>query len=143
MKRESFGKLLSQVSKSVKLENDYNLAKLNLTMEQARFILFLDSDKNSEIYQKDLCDYFHSTKGSVSSMLSNLEEDGLIDRAVGDDARHRQIKLTEKAERLVAQIIIELDKTEKRLLNDFSLSDAKQLFELLLKAQKNMEKQKI
>lgn len=133
MSKDSIGRKINILARLTKNNMDHNLQKHNITMEQSRFLLFLHKNLGKEIYQKDICDYFYSSKGSVSTLLDKLEKSNLIERFIGSDARHRQIKITNKGIELVKHIKIELDLFDEQLLSNLDNDEKEQLFSIMRK----------
>lgn len=75
-----------------------NISK-DLTVAQGYVISFLNElGESKDIFQKDIEHEFQLHRSSVSSMLSNMEKNGLIQRlTVSEDNRLKKIILTEKA----------------------------------------------
>ncbi len=139
MKKEPLGKSINILSKLIKKTIDNNLAKYNITMEQSRFLMFLEKNQNNAIYQKDLCDSFHTTKGSVSILLNNLENNNLIKREIGNDARLREIKITTEGLNLLVLVKNELDKNELKMINNFNEEETEMLYSLIKKLIDNIK----
>ena len=64
--------------------------------------------------------------------------DKLIEKAKGTGKR---IVLTEKSIELNKKVILTFDKVEERLLEGFSIEEKEQLFDYLLRLEKNLEKE--
>lgn len=70
-----------------------------------RLIHFLYQNRKTPIYQRDIEKTFSIRRSTVSVILHRMEEDGFIVRkSVLEDARLKQILLTEKAEALYEHI---------------------------------------
>ncbi len=131
MVKEPLGKKISILSKLIKTRIDQNLQKYNITMEQSRFLMYLERNQTNKVYQKNLCDDFHSTKGSVSLILNNLEKRHLIERISGVDARHKEVKITSPGLDLLKQVKVELDMIDDLLLLNVSNHESEVLFTVI------------
>ncbi len=74
----------------------------------ARDVLLLAAlafDRGGAALPGELVGPVHTTAAGVSGSLRRLEDAGLVERGVGDDARTRPVRLTADGERLVADIL--------------------------------------
>ena len=71
-----------------------------------------------------------------------MERLGYLYREVSEeDSRLKRIVLTEKSIELNKKVILTFDKVEERLLEGFSIEEKEQLFDYLLRLEKNLEKE--
>ncbi|SPU25488.1 MarR family transcriptional regulator [Bifidobacterium bifidum] len=67
--------------------------------------MFLDRNRNREIYQHTIEQKFCITRSTASRVLALMEKKGLIAReSVAHDARCKRIVLTDKADAIVADL---------------------------------------
>ncbi len=110
----------------------------NITVSQAYVIDFIATEgKNREIFQKDLENEFDLKRSSVSLMLSNMEKSDLIKRvSVSEDARLKQIILTEKSLKIYDKISLAIDSVENKLAENLKPEEIK-IYNAATNAQKS------
>ncbi|MGB8451025.1 MAG: MarR family transcriptional regulator [Anaerocolumna sp.] len=99
---ENYGYYIQRLAKSIKYLADENLVKQNITIEQIKIIRFLrENNEDASAYQKDVELFFNIKRSSVTSILQNMEKNGLLTREViKTDARVKRVRLTEKGREL-------------------------------------------
>ena len=102
------------------------------------FILVYISDREGPVYQKDIERDFGITRSTASKVISLMESKGMIiRRGVDNDARLKQLLLTEDAKSIVSLVKNDLDSFEKRLTNGLSQEEKKEFLALLSKIENN------
>ena len=92
------------------------------------------------IYQKDIEEEMAIRKSSVTSLLNNLEKNGLIERRPSpDDARLKSVVLTEKGGKIYEEVASEIDRVETLLTEGFSGEETKTFMNLLARIERNIE----
>lgn len=87
----------------------------------ASIIMFLDRHRGDEIFQHDIETRFCITRSTASRVLTRMEHKGLIIRKpVARDARLKRIVLTQKADRIVADLIANGSRAEDSLTAGFT-----------------------
>ena len=72
--------------------------------------------KKTEVYQKDVEEFFYLRRSTVTQTLQAMEKNGLIRRSsVARDARLKKLELTEAGQALEAQIHTRVMQMEQRL----------------------------
>ena len=95
-----------------------------------------------QTYQKDVENEFNISRSTATGLLQNMERLGYLYREVSkEDSRLKRIVLTEKSIELNKKVILTFDKVEERLLEGFSIEEKEQLFDYLLRLEKNLEKE--
>ena len=93
---------------------------------------------NPTIEQAEKSDIDLTVAGTKTAI--NMVEAGA--REVSEeDSRLKRIVLTEKSIELNKKVILTFDKVEERLLEGFSIEEKEQLFDYLLRLEKNLEKE--
>lgn len=112
----------------------------NITVSQAYVIDFIATEgKNREIFQKDLENEFDLKRSSVSLMLSNMEKSDLIKRvSVSEDARLKQIILTEKSLKIYDKISLAIDSVENKLAENLKPEEIKIFLDIIDKMRNNL-----
>ena len=109
-----FHKLLKRVNA--------DMQRLGLTGIQTRVIHYiLIKSAEEPVYQRDVESTFGVSRSTVTSMLQQMEKDGLIQRvSVASDARLKSLVPTEKAIHLDAQVEERLRRAEQCLTQGLS-----------------------
>ena len=113
--------------------NDY-LKEYDLTFAQANILRFVKSNNlNGKIVtQRDIEKYLNASNPTVSGLLDRLEDKGYIRRIIDDkDARRRIIVTTEKSANFDVEMVAKLDSFQDLILQDLSLKQQDELFEML------------
>ena len=101
--------------------NDY-LKEYDLTFAQANILRFVKSIEK----------YLNASNPTVSGLLDRLEDKGYIRRIIDDkDARRRIIVTTEKSANFDVEMMAKLDSFQDLILQDLSLKQQDELFEML------------
>ena len=125
------GKMIMILSHSIKRHLDNLHASDGLNSKQARLLRYIELSDH-DVYQKEIEDEFGIRKSSVSSFLTILERNGLIERkSVESDARLKKIILTEKGLDLNQRTFHSLVEYEDELLSLFNTQEQDQLIEYL------------
>ena len=125
---------IQRLAKTIKYLADDNLAKHNITLEQVKIIRFIHSQSMlSSVYQKDIETEFGIRRSSVTSILQNIEKNGLITRE-GDisDARIKKVLLTEKGT-MLSQLLKDYIYNLEAVIVSGMTTEEKDLFLHLLK----------
>lgn len=139
-KERSIGKEILIFSNQIRRRIDKEAGKYGLTSIQARILGFVfrqSAVKN--VFQKDIEEEFNIRRSSVTSVIQLMEKNGYINReSVCEDARLKKIILTQKGletEEKVHQVIIEIEESLQKTLND----EEKNIFiQLIDRLSKNM-----
>lgn len=101
---------------------------------------YLITNKESDIYQRDIEKQFSIRRPTATNMLKKMEEHGLIKRVpVPDDARLKKIMLTDKSKKLSADLDKKATKLESKLTKGFTKEERAMLSLLMKKMIDNME----
>lgn len=111
---------------------DKNLQKYNLTAAQLDVLIYLKSNGEKEIHQRQIEKWFQLKNPTVTGLLNRLEEKHFIVRKTNpEDRRYRVIELTEKGEQLLGQLWEEACNLENRMYSNLSEEEQKVLMDLL------------
>ena len=106
----------------------------------ASIIMFLDRHRGDEIFQHDIETRFCITRSTASRVLTRMEHKGLIIRKpVARDARLKRIVLTQKADRIVADLIANGSRAEDSLTAGFTPDELVRLRGYLARLHCNMD----
>lgn len=84
---------------------------------QSRILHYISEfSRKSEVYQKDVEEFFYLRRSTVTQTLQTMEKNGLIKRSsVARDARLKKLELTEAGQALEAKIYTRVMQMEQRL----------------------------
>lgn len=103
------------------------------------FILGYISDSDVPVYQKDIEREFGITRSTASKVISLMESKGmLVRKGVDNDARLKQLVLTEEAKNKVLAVKNDLKRFEENLTNGLSDEEKKEFIRLLSIMEKNI-----
>ena len=103
------------------------------------FILVYISDSDVPVYQKDIEREFGITRSTASKVISLMESKGMIIRkGVDNDARLKQLVLTEDAKKIVLAVKNDLKRFEENLTDGLSQDEKREFIRLLSKIEKNI-----
>lgn len=144
--KEQIGFKIRTLSHMIRREVNERISASGLgeiTGVQGFVIKYLYSNRNRDIFQRDLEKEFNLRRSSITSVLNNLEKNDFIRREeVNNDKRLKKVVLTEKGikhQDMIDKIILNF---EQQLQNNFNDDEIKQLFYLFNKLEKNIEKGK-
>lgn len=102
---------------------------------------YLYVNRDHDVYQRDLEEKFNIRRSSVSSLLSGMEQNGLIKREpVSHDARLKRIVLTQEAINQHEMIKNDINNTESVIRNNISDEEISAFFATLDKIKENLMK---
>lgn len=118
-----FGKIC-YVHRQMLRENNRVLSKYGVTPVQLRTLVYVhfQNSKGIKVCQKDVENHLNLRPSSVSSLISNLENDGFLVRGTdGENARKKYLELTEKGKAVCSEdkrMMEECDKIVQSALNE-------------------------
>jgi len=111
-----------------------------MTVQQISVLAFLTFSDQENVYQKDLENYFHLRRSTVSSLLTTLEKKNMVRReSVSHDARLKKIVLTESGQLLGQEIRKPLDYVGNILMDGLTEEEAAVFAAVLQKMQANLQ----
>lgn len=113
---------------------DRCLTLFGLTNQQARILMYIDKHirRQKNIKRKDLEKFLNLKGSSVTSLMHSLEKNGFIERCQSmNDARRKELTLTEKSKELIKQMDLIFEATDNQLQEGMS-DEEKMTFRLLL-----------
>lgn len=112
----------------------------NLTAHQAWVLNYLIDREGQEVVQRDIEKKFSIRRSTASHMLSLMENNGYIRRvSVPQDARLKQIVLTEKGRMAQERMKDRLRRFETMLQEGMSREDLERFLQMLIRFQQNIE----
>ncbi len=120
------------------------IATLGLTSFQCGVLNYIEhaTRSGSVVFQKNLEEFFVTSKSSMSDLLQSLESKGLIVRLSPEngDSRKKEISLTKEGKRLSTLSQRFLDEVEEFYLSSLDEDEKEYLFKILAKFNERMEK---
>ena len=111
-----------------------------VTGTHMRMIHFLYTNKDREIFQKDLEDFFQVRPSTISSNLRLMEKNGLIVReSVQQDARLKKIVLCEESSHLFESTQVIRSEIKAKFTKVLTPEEIKTLYTLLYKIRKEFD----
>lgn len=113
----------------------------HVTGMHGHVIMYLWENRHRDVFQKDVEEAFSYRRSTASSVISLMEEKGLITRsAVDHDARLKKLGLTERSLELVAIAEADINRVETLMKNGLSPQELELFFRVLDKIKNNLEK---
>ena len=99
---------------------------------QSRILHYISEfSKKTEVYQKDVEEFFYLRRSTVTQTLQAMEKNGLIRRSsVARDARLKKLELTETGQALEAKIHTRVMQMEQRLRDCLSEEEITQFLSI-------------
>lgn len=134
------GKIRSLATKiRRKTENIDAIMKLDEISGTNGFIIGYISSAKGAVFQRDIEKEFGITRSTASKVISLMEKKGLIERkSVLQDARLKQIILTQKALDLNENVVKELTAFEQKLFLGFKEDEKKTFSSFLSRIEENL-----
>lgn len=137
---KDIGILIKKINNKLEAGRNRDLKDLKLTGAQLDILLFLSDQSEKTTFQKDIGEFLAIKHTSTIDILKKLEEKQLIYRETNqDNARCRNVHLTEKGKQLTAMLSNKKNEIEAILLEGFSETEHQQLWEQLMKIYNNIE----
>ena len=137
--QHSIGFLIKIIQDSYEKETNLMMKNLNLTSQQARILMYLNSCKDNKTTQKDIEEFFNVSHPTVVGLLKRLEQKEFLQTYFSpDDKRIKIIQLSKQDERLNQSIHYFTHEIEHTLLSGLSTQEIQQLRALLLKVYHNI-----
>lgn len=108
--KQHIGYWLNRLHTHVHQAFEQRLKRYDITVAQWCILVTLYDNEASSI--KELSDYIHIDKASISRVVDRLVIRELVKHTVGKDRRSGHIELRKEAKRLVPQLIMEAEENE-------------------------------
>lgn len=137
---KDIGILIKKINNKLEAGRNRDLKDLKLTGAQLDVLIFLSDQSEKTTFQKDIGEFLAIKHTSTIDILKKLEEKQLIYRETNqDNARCRNVYLTEKGKQLTTMLSSKKTEIEAILLEGFSETEHQQLWEQLMKIYNNIE----
>ena len=131
---------LKILSKNLETHLTKRLKKDDITSAQFHILLFLSGQSGKRVSQKEICDCLDLKHTTVIGLLKRMGEKGLVvSETNADNARYKDVYLTEKGMRRAAALDENRILVDKQLLDGFSQEEKAEFNRLLLKLKHNIE----
>lgn len=111
-----------------------------LSQVQGKIINYLLKYKKEKVYQRDLEKILGLRRSTISGILQTMEKNNIIKRLdVKEDARIKQIILTDNALARHKEIAKKFQKIEKSIRKNISKKDLQTFFETVEQIKKNLK----
>lgn len=113
------------------------LAREGLSPGQPKILAYLV--QHDRCKQRELADYYNIEAATVSRLLSNMEEKGLVHRESRQgEKRASTVAITDEGKRVFARMQVHFEEVERRELAGFSKEEEQQLREFLRRIYQNL-----
>lgn len=117
------------------------LRKIGISFPQIMILGYLHRNTNEEVNQRKICEIMYLKGSSVTSLMNNMEKNGLIMRRTDpSDGRGNIIELTEKGKETALKIRGVLDEIDEKSVSVFDDDEKKEMERLLLKIKSTAKK---
>ncbi|MBQ2753047.1 MAG: MarR family transcriptional regulator [Firmicutes bacterium] len=111
-----------------------------MTLSHGWVIGYLYDNRDRVVLQKEFEKEFNLRRSTVTTILQTMEKNGLIERlSIKDDARQRQLVLTEKAEMVHKLISKEMKALDERITDGINKEDMDIFYKVLFRIKGNLE----
>jgi DNA-binding MarR family transcriptional regulator len=111
-----------------------------LTSMQAMILNYLDCNRETEVFQKDLEQVFSIRRSTATGILKVMERDGyLVRRPVPQDARLKKLVLTTLGQNYCDSARRHIEQIEQQMRTGFTDDEVETLFCLLDRIKQNLE----
>lgn len=118
---------------------DCRVDTLGIHRTQHRILMHL-ARHNSLPSQKELADHLNVTPAAVTGALKKMEQDGYVERTLGQDNRFNELHITEKGRELVAKTKGIFFEADASMFEGFSDEELEMYISCLEKIQDNIKK---
>lgn len=114
-------KYISQLANGQRRLVDSLAANKAYSGAQGKVIHYLYNNKDKTIYQKEIEKSFGLRASTATELIKSLEKTGVIKRVPGkEDARYKEIILTEKADEYKEDVCHDMEMLEEKLTSKIS-----------------------
>ena len=127
----------------MRVDFDNKLAETGLTTQQGRIVFFIHRSNNfchKEVRQVDIEKEFGLSKSTVSGLIDRMENSAFVKRI--PTGKSFTITLTEKSEKAIDFIHVNMSSYEKEILKDIPKEDIDKLIENVNKMLSNLKQLK-
>ena len=135
----TLGWFFKVITNEMQCHRNKELEKLNLTSSQAHLLMYLLMNKDKKINQRDIERKFNLSNPTVNGILNRLEAKEFVIRSKSlDDARVKELNLTDKAFKLKRDMLNRMKSAESEMLSGLTKEEQETLNGLLKKIVNNI-----
>lgn len=143
MKNKDIGQQLASLNHLIKrnLQNELSSELMRISAANGYILVYLYENKQNDVFQRDLEEYFNITRSTASKVLSLMETKGLIRRGgVDGDARLKKLVITKEGEMILEALSDSRKQMEDKLTDGFSEDELDRLHDYLRRMKENMKR---
>ena len=143
MKNKDIGQQLASLNHLIKrnLQNELSSELMRISAANGYILVYLYENKQNDVFQRDLEEYFNITRSTASKVLSLMETKGLIRRGgVDGDARLKKLVITKEGEMMLEALSDSRTQMEDKLTDGFSEDELDRLHDYLRRMKENMKR---
>ena len=138
MEEKFFGPMMKKISEEMDRTANIEIKKYNLTLTQARVILFLARNERNTATQKELEDFLHVSHPTTVTIVKSMETKKMLKTSFDDaDRRMKNVKLIWGDETIYSELEQNAKHMEQKLLAGFSEEEKELFYTFLNRAYKN------
>ncbi|MGN0427576.1 MAG: MarR family winged helix-turn-helix transcriptional regulator [Agathobacter sp.] len=138
MEEKYFGPIMKKISEEMDRNANLEIKKYNLTLTQARVILFLARNEGNTSTQKDLEDFLQVSHPTTVTIVKSMEAKKMVKTSFDDtDRRMKNVKLIWGNEVIYRELEQNAVHMEQKLLVGFSEEEKELFYTFLNRAYKN------
>lgn len=138
MNEKYFGPMMKKISEELDRKANMQIKKYNLTLTQARVIIFLADNEGRMVTQKELEDFLQVSHPTTVTIVKSMEAKKMIKTSLDDaDRRMKNIQLVWGNETIYHELVENAKNMERKLLTGFSDEEKGQFYAFLCKAYEN------
>lgn len=143
MKNKDIGQQLASLNHLINrnLQNELSSELMRISAANGYILVYLYENKQNDVFQRDLEEYFNITRSTASKVLSLMETKGLIRRGgVDGDARLKKLVITKEGEMMLEALSDSRKQMEDKLTDGFSEDELDRLHDYLRRMKENMKR---
>lgn len=138
MDEKYFGPIMKKISEEMDRKANLEIKKYNLTLTQARVILFLARNDENTATQKELEDFLQVSHPTTVTIVKSMEAKKMVKTSFDDaDRRMKNVKLIWGNETIYRELEQNAEHMEQKLLVGFSEEEKELFYSFLNRTYKN------
>lgn len=138
MKEMYLGPIMKKICEEIDRKVNIEIKKYNLTLTQARIILFLARNEGKTATQKELEDFLQVSHPTTVTIVKSMETKKMVKTSFDDaDRRMKKVKLIWGNETIYSDLEQNAENMELQLLAGFSEEEKELFYAFLSRAYKN------
>lgn len=138
MEEKYFGPIMKKISEELDRRANMEIRKYNLTLTQARVILFLARNEAKTVTQKELENFLQVSHPTTVTIVKSMEAKKMLKTSFDDnDRRMKNVRLIWGNESIYNELGQNAERMEHKLLAGFSEEEKELFYTFLNRAYKN------